>query len=121
MNHIFSLFLISFCFLQIAHGALWYAKDNLQLWTSESPECTDGCEPNAIKKVDVASNYLDSKNYSAMKIQNDYAVRFENFGNYQVFLMNSMGQFFKEKNVQGNEIKFLNLSKGNYFFKVLKR
>lgn len=58
--------------------------------------------------------------YSVTKLPNGLGVQFEKGGSYRVFLLNSMGQVVRQKNVSGDYAEFLNLTKGNYFVKATK-
>lgn len=56
--------------------------------------------------------------YSVTKLPNGLGVQFEKGGSYRVFLLNSMGQVVRQKNISGIYAEFVNLPKGKYLVKV---
>lgn len=56
--------------------------------------------------------------YSVTNLPNGVGVQFEKAGTYRVFLLNSMGQVVRQKNITGIYAEFVNLPKGNYLVRV---
>lgn len=56
--------------------------------------------------------------YSVTNLPNGVGVQFEKAGTYRVFLLNSMGQVVRQKNITGIYAEFVNLPKGKYLVKV---
>lgn len=56
--------------------------------------------------------------YSVMNLPNGVGVQFEKAGAYRVFLLNSMGQVVRQKDISGIYAEFVNLPKGKYLVKV---
>lgn len=60
--------------------------------------------------------------YSVARNGNGYTVSFDRVGNYNLFVMNSMGQIVTRKTVgMQSEVQVENLPQGNYIFRVVKR
>lgn len=60
--------------------------------------------------------------YSVQRLENGYSIRFENTGNYSLYVLNSMGQVVTRKSVNmGAEIRIEGLPKGNYLFRVVNK
>ena len=60
--------------------------------------------------------------YSVARNGNGYTVSFDKVGNYNLFVMNSMGQVIKRQAVSmQSEVQVENLPQGNFIFRVVKR
>lgn len=61
-------------------------------------------------------------NYSVIRNGNGYTIRFNKVGNYNLYVLNSMGQIVTRKTVgMQSEVQIENLPKGNYVFRVVNR
>lgn len=86
---------------------------------SSSSENIEGTESDETGLASVRSAKLD---YSIVHHGNGYTIRFDKVGNYNLYVLNSMGQIVVRKNVGvRSEVQIENLPKGNYVFRVIAR
>lgn len=86
---------------------------------SSSSEDIEGTESDETGLTSVRSTKLG---YSVMRNGNGYTIRFNKVGNYNLYVLNSMGQIVVRKNVgMQSEVQIENLPKGNYVFRVIAR
>ena len=75
--------------------------------------CNEPCDSSSVVPI-IQQPKLVPANYSVTKLKDGYRVDFEQTGNHQVHLLNSLGQIVSAKNFYGKEVEFRNLPKGRY-------
>lgn len=86
---------------------------------SSSSENIEGTESD---ETGLASVRSAKPGYSVVRNGNDYTIRFDKVGNYNLYVLNSMGQVVVRKNVDlRSEVQIENLPKANYVFRVIAR
>lgn len=86
---------------------------------SSSSEDIEGTESDETGLTSVRSTKLG---YSVMRNGNGYTIRFDKADNYNLYVLNSMGQIVTRRAVgMQSEVQIENLPKGNYVFRVIAR
>lgn len=85
--------------------------------SSSSVEPSSSEETQALARLNPAFS-----GYTVMRNGGSYTLRFDRPGNYNIYVMNTMGQLMARKvTYNETEVQLQSLPKGNYIFKVMKR
>ncbi len=93
----------------------------------ENPAVSSGNDEPAVKSSSsvetaaIVSKVAAKLGYSVARRGNSYTVSFDKVGNYNLFVINPMGQIVKRQAVSmQSEVQIDNLSQGNFIFRVVK-
>jgi arabinan endo-1,5-alpha-L-arabinosidase len=85
---------------------------------SESEQCGESCEGS--NRIVTGLNF--SPKFTVSWSEGSYRVRFENLGDYTLYVFNPLGQLVTRRDVRGSsEMELVNLPRANYVFKAVKR